>query len=295
MNTVVLRSPAKLNLFLKVLSKRPDGFHDIETVFERISLSDELRFRENSQRAIRIDCRHPHVPRGPANLVYKAVRLIQEDLGIEKGVDIHITKRIPVAAGLAGGSSNAAAALLGLNRLWGLKLSHSQLVSYAQRLGSDVAFFLYDCPWALGTGRGDKIRKLNLKTRLWQVVVVPCLRMYSREVYAGIDWPLPLGPAAMNVLTKGKDDATIFIHHLRRNQTAEAGRLLTNDLEKVIVRLSPRLEKLKEKLKSLDTQGVMISGSGPAVFGITPTQAAAERIQSRLLKRFRQVFVVRTL
>src|SRR3989338_9757846 len=128
MRSIILPSPAKLNLFLKVHNKRSDGFHNIVTVFERISLSDELTFRANTRGTIRITCDHPQVPVGPKNLVYKAARLLQDTFHLENGVNIKIKKRIPVAAGLAGGSSNAAAALLGISRLWGLKLSRQQLL-----------------------------------------------------------------------------------------------------------------------------------------------------------------------
>ncbi len=282
---IVLRSPAKLNLFLKVLNKRPNGFHDIVTVFERINLSDELSFKSNRSGAFRIHCAHPHVPLGPKNLVYKAAQLLRKDFGIKAGADITIKKRIPVAAGLAGGSSNAATALIGLNRLWRLRLSRKQLVSYARKVGSDVAFFLHDCSWALGTQRGDEVRGLPIKARLWHILVVPRLKMYSWKVYGGLKLEL----------TKKDDDATIFIHHLGKNHLDEIGRLLVNDLEEVIIRLSPNLERLQQRLKSLNPKGVMISGSGPAVFGITETKKEAERIKKILSRRFSQVFVVSTL
>ncbi len=281
---IVLRSPAKLNLFLKVLNKRPDGFHNIVTVFERINLSDELLFESNRGGALRIHCTHPHVPLGHKNLVFKAAQLLRKDFGINAGADITIKKRIPVAAGLAGGSSNAATALIGLNRLWRLHLSRKRLISYARQIGSDVAFFLHDCPWGLGTQRGDEIKELRIKAKLWHILVVPRLKMYSREVYEGLKLEL----------TRKDDDVNIFIHHLGKNRLDEIGRLLVNDLERVIIRLCPNLECLRQRLKSLNTKGVVISGSGPAIFGITGTEKEAERIRKMLSKRFSQVFVVST-
>ena len=141
MRRIRLSSPAKLNLFLKVLNKRPDGFHNISTVFERIDLSDEILLKLNPSGGIRIDCVHPQVPGGPKNLVYQAAKLLRDDFRVKEGVDIYIKKNIPVAAGLGGGSGNAATVLKGLNELWELRLSRPQLLSYARRLGSDVAFF----------------------------------------------------------------------------------------------------------------------------------------------------------
>ncbi len=294
MRRIRLESPAKLNLFLKVLHKRPDGFHDIVTVFERIDLSDEIHLTSSPSGAIRIDCAHPQVPRGPKNIAYQAAKLLRDDFKIKEGVDIYIKKNIPVAAGLGGGSGNAATTLKGLNELWKLGLSRPQLLSYARRLGSDVAFFLYDCPWALGTGRGDFIRKLDVKTKLWHVLIVPCVKIYSGEVYGGLG--LAPGPGdSRKVLTKRSDNASIFLRHLRRADVAQIGYRLVNDLERVVLLLFPHLKKLEQRLKSLDTKGVMVSGSGPCVFAVVETQQQAKDIQRILSRRFRRVFVAKTL
>lgn len=294
MRRIRLASPAKLNLFLEVLHKRPDGFHNIATVFERIDLSDEICLTPNPSGAIRINCAHPQVPRGPKNVAYQAAKLLRDDFQIKEGVDIFIKKNIPVAAGLGGGSGNAATALKGLNELWKLGLSWPQLLSYARRLGSDVAFFLYDCPWALGTGRGDFIRKLDVKTKLWHVLVVPCVKIYSGEVYGGLGLAPGLG-GPRKVLTKRSDNANIFLHHLRRADVAQIGHSLVNDLERVVLLLFPHLKKLEQRLKSLDTKGVMVSGSGPCVFAIVETQQQAKDIQRILSRRFSRVFVAKTL
>jgi len=285
MSRIVLQSPAKLNLFLKVQNKRPDGYHNIVTVFERINLIDSLSFRSISDKKIHIICDHPHVPVGPKNLVTKVALLLQREFNVKSGAEIKIQKNIPVAAGLAGGSSNAATALLGLNKIWKLGLSRSKLLSYARKIGSDVPFFLYDASWAIGTERGDRIKKLNIGTKLWQILVVPRIKMYSWEVYGGLKLQL----------TKIDDNANILTRNLKKGSILEVGRLLANDLEKEVIRLCPRLKKLKERLKSLNTKGVMISGSGPSVFGLTATEKEARHIKSILSKRFSQVFVVRTL
>ena len=139
MRCLTVRSPAKLNLVLDVLGKRPDGFHELRTIFERISLADQITLTRNKTNKISIRCAHPHVPLSQRNLALKAAMMLSRDFSILEGLDINIIKNIPVAAGLAGGSSNAAAVLLGLNRLWQIGLNNAQLVNYAACLGSDVA------------------------------------------------------------------------------------------------------------------------------------------------------------
>ena len=154
-------SYAKLNLYLEILDKRPDGYHNLRTVFERISLSDTIILKEIDSPEIRIISDSKDIPRDSRNLAYKAAEIIKEDLGISKGVEIRIKKIIPVGAGLGGGSSNAASVLLGLNRLWRLGLSRGRLLGYAARLGSDVSFFIYNCPYAIGVSRGKRYGRLN--------------------------------------------------------------------------------------------------------------------------------------
>ncbi|MBF0385588.1 MAG: 4-(cytidine 5'-diphospho)-2-C-methyl-D-erythritol kinase [Candidatus Omnitrophica bacterium] len=284
MKSIVLHSPAKLNLFLKIINKRPDNYHNIETVFERISLFDEIAFREINEDKIRIICNHRDVPTGPKNLIYKAVTLIRRDFCISQGVEVTVKKQIPVAAGLAGGSSNAATTLLGINKLWKLGLSREELVKYAKVLGSDVAFFLHDTSWALGTERGDKITPLKIKSKLSHILVVPRIKVYSKDIYGAIN----LG------LTKRSHNATILIQYLKHSCGQDIDKYIRNDLEQTIIGLNPALQGLKQRLKLLGIKGVMISGSGPAVFGITDNERHAESIKDRLDKVYSQVFVVKT-
>ncbi|MBU0467851.1 MAG: 4-(cytidine 5'-diphospho)-2-C-methyl-D-erythritol kinase [Candidatus Omnitrophica bacterium] len=285
MSEIILQSPAKLNLYLKVINKRPDGFHNIVTLFERIDLFDDISFCSSQKDSIIISCDHPNVPVGPKNLVYKAAKMLKVDFKVKQGVEIRINKRIPVAAGLAGGSSNGATALMGLNKLWNLGLSKEKLLPYARRLGSDVAFFLYRSSWGLGTSRGDEIEILKLKAKLWHILVVPRIKIYSRDVYSRHKLQL----------TKRNDNVNILIHNLSNGNILGVGSLLSNDLEIDVIKLCPKLLDLKEKLKSFNPLGVMVSGSGPSVFGVTTTKKEAEEIANILSKRFSQVFVVRTL
>ena len=284
MKSIRLQSPAKLNLILEVITKRPDGYHNLKTLFERIDLSDTISLTANRSGSIRIFCQHPQVPKGPKNLVYQVAKILQKDFKVAQGVDIRIIKRIPVAAGLAGGSSNAATVLVGLNKLWGLSLSLKQLVVYGKKIGSDAPFFLYNCSWALGTGRGDRIKKIKISTKLWHILITPNVKMYTRKVFGSLNLKL----------TKQRGNVNILTHSLRRNDLSRVGRLLSNDLESSILQLRPQLLRIKEKLESFPVAGVSFSGSGPSVFGITKSKNQAQAIRAILRRRYKQIFVVRT-
>jgi len=278
-------SPAKLNLVLDVVGKRPDGFHELRTIFERISLSDQIILTRNKSNKISIRCAHPHVPRSPKNLAVKAAMLLRQDFSITEGLDINIIKNIPVAAGLAGGSSNAAAVLLGLNRLWQIGLNKAQLVNYAARLGSDVAFFLYDTSFALGTGRGEIIRPLEVKTKLWHVLVTPRVKMLTKDVFTRLK---------LN-LTNKKDNVNILLPFLRKGDLMRLAGSLSNDLEPAILSLRPDFIYLKKKLLDAGATGVCFSGSGPSVFALVTSQKHALSVRAQFDRRYSQSFVVSTL
>jgi 4-diphosphocytidyl-2-C-methyl-D-erythritol kinase len=290
MKSLTLNSYAKLNLLLKVLGKRPDGYHELKTIFERISLHDTITLKKIPSGRIKICCSHPHVPLGSKNLVYKIAQKLQKDFGIKEGVEIIIEKRIPVAAGLAGGSSNAATVLQGLNQLWNLGLSQRKLIEYADAVGSDVTFFLYNTPYALGEGRGEKIKALPIKTRLWHVLVTPRLKVYTKDVFGRLS---RLEGANLK-LTKKKDDVNIWLPFLRKNNLYSIGSHLSNDLEPAILSLQPHLQRLKEKLIDAGAVGVCFSGSGPSIFALAESQKHALNLRAKFDKRFAQVFVVST-
>jgi 4-diphosphocytidyl-2-C-methyl-D-erythritol kinase len=285
MKTIHLRSPAKLNLTLKVLRKRPDGYHDLSTLFEKIDLFDDIYLKRTATGKIRISCAHPDVPKGPKNLVYKVARMLQDDFALANGVDIRITKRIPVAAGLAGGSSNAAAALLGLNKIWRLDLSLKQMQDYARRIGSDVALFLHSDVFCHGTERGDRIKGLKITQKYWHIVVTPRLKVYSAEVFKAFKMGL----------TKISDNVNILTCALRENDLAKARQFLSNDLETAIVRVHPQLLKIKNNIRSICGIDVCFSGSGPSIYGLVASQAEAKKLSGLLKRHYGQVFVARTM
>ncbi|MBM3248655.1 MAG: 4-(cytidine 5'-diphospho)-2-C-methyl-D-erythritol kinase [Candidatus Omnitrophica bacterium] len=285
MRSIRLKSPAKINLYLKVLRKRKDGYHQIKTVFERIDLFDELLLKTRKDQRIKIYCRHPAVPTDNSNLVYKATQLLRQDfLNKSTGLDIRITKRIPVAAGLGGGSSNAASVLMGLNKLWNLGVNKEELRHYADKIGSDVPFFISESSFAVGTGRGEKIKNLPKPRVLWHILVVPHNKLSTKEIYSSLNLRL----------TKKEENVNMLVRALKSFDLSRLKNYITNDLEKVASRKLPKLFSIKKKLKKLGVGVFCLSGSGPAVFGILKSRKEAEQKARKLKSRNLQVFVVRT-
>ncbi|MBU1998889.1 MAG: 4-(cytidine 5'-diphospho)-2-C-methyl-D-erythritol kinase, partial [Candidatus Omnitrophica bacterium] len=175
---LTLNSYAKLNLYLEVLKKRPDKYHDLNTLFERITLCDRISLKPLEDSLIRVYCTDKQLQENPRkNLAYLSAMLLRKRFRIKNGVEIRIEKNIPVGSGMGGGSSNAATVLLGLNMLWGLGLTKYELAAIGAKIGSDVPFFIYDVPFALGKGRGERIQPLKRLSnmRLWHILVVPRL------------------------------------------------------------------------------------------------------------------------
>lgn len=293
MKNLTLNSYAKVNLYLEVLNKRRDGYHSIKTIFERISLCDQIILRPRPDKKVRIICNSPLVPKGASNTACRSAKLLQETFAVDKGVDIKIIKRIPVGAGLGGGSSNAAFVLLGLNKLWKLNLSRDKLVGFAKKIGCDVPFFLYDTPFAQGLGRGDKIIPLKGlgNMRLWHILVVPKVHVSTPVIYK--KWDIFSRKAG---LTKIKSNVNILNLALKRNDPYLLGKVLYNSLEEVTAKLYPVIKQVKDTLSFLGLKIILMSGSGPAVFGVVSSGKEAVILCKRLKKESRlwQVFVVRT-
>ena len=304
MRSLSVRSPAKINLCLDVLRKRADGYHEIRTLFERINLFDGILLAKRADGKITVSATNPAIPTDNSNLVAKAAQILKERCIPAGGVHIHIHKRIPVAAGLGGGSSDAASTLIGLNKLWGLGLSQSALQRYANALGSDVAFFVNNASFALGTGRGEKIRKLRKFKTLWHILVAPSKKLSTKEVYRAFGgcfsakkgFKQGLKFKRMNMLTRNRDDVNMLIHALRKHDLPLAQRYMVNALEEPAVRLYPAISKIKKRLSDLGVKAYALSGSGPAVFGIVNSRKEAEALRRRLRREFArwQVFAVKT-
>src|SRR5260370_22010199 len=184
-DALLVWAPAKVNLYLEVLAKRPDGYHEIATLMVAVSLYDTLEFKEEIAGTIRLECDHPDLGTGPDNLVWRAAQLLRERTGCPRGARIRLTKRIPLAAGLAGGSTDAAATLAGLNRLWRLGLSPTDLAQLGAALGSDGAFF-FATPAARCTGRGEQVTPVSLGKLQWCVLICPPVGIATTGVYRGV-------------------------------------------------------------------------------------------------------------
>ncbi len=280
---LVLRAPAKVNLFLDVLGKRKDGYHNLSTVFLKINLYDTLYFK-TIKNGIKISSRGYDVPNDSTNLVYKAAAQIKKAGNVSSGVHIRIIKRIPVGAGLGGGSSDAANTLIGLNRLWKLKLSQHKLFKIGRSLGADVPLFLIPDAVVLGKGRGDVIRPVIFSGKIWMILVYPDLSISTKEVYAG----LPVS------LTKKKNDVKLLICALKNNDLETVKKTLFNRLESVAFKKYRYLETIKRTISAQVPRAVLMSGSGSVIFGIVKNREEAMRIRSKLQGSF-QVMVVRSL
>ena len=289
-----LKSFAKINLYLEVVNKRRDGYHTLRTIFERISLADRIILKPRRDNLIKVSSDNEAVPRDEANLCFKAAKLLRDKFRPFKGLDIKIIKRIPVGAGLGGGSSNAAAVLSGLNKLWGLKLSKAKLAKFAGKVGSDTAFFVYDLPFAVGTGRGDKIKPRNIlnKVKLWHLLVVPKVHVSTPLIYKKYDHFSGLTKPVCNV----KLLTSVLAKKSQSYSLLKPG-LLFNSLEQVTIRLYPEVRRIKDALLQLGLDRVLMSGSGPAVFAVASSFKNASKLAKILRNRERtwQIFVVETV
>ncbi|BCJ87418.1 4-(cytidine 5'-diphospho)-2-C-methyl-D-erythritol kinase [Effusibacillus dendaii] len=278
------KAKAKINLTLDVLYKRPDGYHEVEMVMQSVDLSDHLLFDERGDDQITLSCNVPYVPLDERNLAYQAAALLKSRYQIRKGVHIKIDKQIPVAAGLAGGSSDGAATLRGLNRLWNLGLSLHDLAKLGAELGSDVPFCVYGGT-AIAKGRGEQIERLAVACPLWVVLVKPSFSVSTADVYGN----LRVQEIKTHPDTKG------MIRSLAEGNPEAIVSHLGNVLESVTFQMYPDLEKLKQSMIRFGAMGALMSGSGPTVYGIADRESKAQRIYNALRGFSREVYLTRFL
>jgi 4-diphosphocytidyl-2-C-methyl-D-erythritol kinase len=265
----VVWAPAKVNLYLEVLSKRADGYHEVETLMVAVSLYDTLVFKEDSAGRFQLRCNRQDLSTGPENLVTRAAELLRQHTGCNCGARVRLAKRIPVAAGLAGGSSDGAAALAGLNRLWDLGLADAELAALSARLGSDVAFF-FATPAGWCTGRGERVEPTPLPRRLWVVLVGPPFGLSTADVYRRVRVPqTPLDSQGMR-------------RALAAGDVLEMGRRLHNRLQPPALALRPELAGYLDRLAALGPAGQLMSGSGSTLFALCRDRAEAVRIAREL-------------
>lgn len=266
---ITYRSYAKINLYLDVLNKRRDGYNNIETVFQSVSLADQLVFEERHDR-IDLTCSHPELDTGEGNLVYRAARMLREHTGCRAGVRIHLEKHIPLAAGLAGGSGNAAAALVALNLLWDLRLAPGSLLRLALELGSDVPFCLRGGAVA-ATRRGEEMTFLPALSETWFVLVHPPIAVSASHTYNH-----PALERSSERPFAGRTRA--FRNALHRFQEGQVPGMIFNRMERPVFLDHPHLEAMKERLIELGCTAAAMSGSGPTLFGVCENKRAATRI-----------------
>ena len=291
--TLVVRTPAKLNLFLDVLGKRPDGYHELETLMVSIGLYDTLRFQTNANGRLELSLdpastgltreMRELLPLDERNLILKAAQLLRDHTGCPHGASIHLTKSIPLQAGLGGGSSDAAATLVGLNQLWKLELPRQELHALAARLGSDVNFFLDSVPLAVCRGRGELILPEPLTRPLHFVVVKPPGGLSTRDVFQAL--PPTRSPRGSDAIRRA-----LHIGH-----PALIGTQLHNSLEVPAGVLSEEVASVLAALRRVSSVGRLMTGSGSSCFALCAHQGQAVRAAHQLRASCRgQVFVVQT-
>ncbi len=252
---IQIKAPAKVNVRLEITGKRLDGYHDLFSIMVPVELFDNLEIRQSDTGQIGFSTKGFDVPEDPSNLVCKAAKSFYEKTRIEnKGVDIGLEKNIPVAAGLGGGSSDAASTLLALNELHGCLLNEPDLHGLAVKLGADVPFFLNAVP-SIATGIGEKLEMIPNWPELWYLIVTPDIEISTAWVYRNYKMEL----------TSNEYD---YIRKILKNEEIIVSKILKNDLEKVTSTSFPVINTLKRKIMDAGAEGAMMSGSGPSVFGI---------------------------
>ena len=279
-----LRAPGKVNLYLKIIGKRSDGYHLIDSLLVPIGLYDDVEITrvERDHRRVAVTCDDPMVPPGPKNLALRAARLLLSQAGAKESVRVRIRKRIPVGAGLGGGSTDAAATLMGINRLLHLGYSSASLSRLGLSLGADVPFFLLGRP-AIAGGIGERLKAVAGLPDLWLVVLYPGFPVATRWVYENLNFKL----------TKAIRNTKL---NLPRYSCEQLSRLLVNDLEATTIRRYPRIGYFKERLMDEGATGALMAGSGSSVFGIFDEEEGAKRAYRRLRTEERvRAYVVRLL
>jgi 4-diphosphocytidyl-2-C-methyl-D-erythritol kinase len=265
-----LLSFAKINLMLRILGKRDDGFHELFTVFQTVSMHDTLTFEESN--TLELTCDNSDVPTDERNLIVRAATVLQRQFGVSKGAKIYLEKRIPSPGGLGGGSSNAAAALIGLRTLWNVEISDDDLQAIAAELGSDVPFFLYGGT-AIGTGRGEMIEEIDDLDAKHLLIVTPNLAVSTSAAFAALKCASLTNADTETILTVCRNEAkSLDLQHSA----------LTNDFEQSVFADYPEIKRVKETLLELGAANTAMSGSGASVFAVFDKQETRQAAQKAL-------------
>jgi 4-diphosphocytidyl-2-C-methyl-D-erythritol kinase len=284
LNSITTPSYAKINLHLKVLGKRPDGYHDLRMIMTRISLHDDIRIILRDK-GITLSCDDPHVPSGEDNIAWRAARDFMEKTGFNRGVEIDIRKMIPMGGGLGGGSSNAASVLMGLNELTGGTVSQSDLMDMGLKLGADVPFFIFKGP-AIAEGIGEKLSIVEGLPEIPLLLLNPGINVPTAEIFGNLNLGLTKNVEKHNIASFNRSISRVLS-------------ILHNDLEDVTFERYPEVKDAKELLLKSGAIGALMSGSGSTVFGVYKDLQSSERairqIEEESLSRGWALFSAKSL
>ena len=266
MNSVTLKAPAKVNYLLDVIRRRPDGYHELRMVMQRVNLCDDITITLSENPGISVTCGKNGVPDGPGNIAWKAANALLELSGSKKGIQIFITKNIPVAAGLGGGSSDAAAVLMGINKLLQLGLSEQRLMEIGVTLGADVPFFIFK-QTALAEGIGEDLSAMPAMPAGWILLINPGVHVSTAWVYKNLQ------------LTNGRELNKLPVSYSALKDVCS---IFSNDLEAVTIPAFPVIAEIKHAMLQHGALGSMMSGSGPTVFGLYQDKETAEQARTAI-------------
>lgn len=284
MSKIKIFAYAKINLTLSVLGKRTDGYHDVEMVMQSIELHDIIQIRSLVE-GVSLTVAGADLPAGEENLVMRAVKLLDRELGVKRGVHIHLAKRIPVAAGLGGGSADAAATLVALNMIWRLGLTLPEMMELGVALGSDVPFCLLGGT-AIARGRGELLTPVQSGPQMGLVLVKPPFSVSTAQTYNSFT----------GRQNNRSPDCNAMVVALSQGNLAAVAFNLVNDLEEVTAARHPEISQIKNRLLAAGASGVLMTGSGPTVFGLAPDLASARLVAARYRRvRGEQLLVTQTI
>lgn len=282
MNSIELKSRAKINLSIDVLGKRQDGYHLVEMIMQTVDLYDFIKIKELESEDVVIKSNSVDIPLNEENIVFKAINLLRNKFNINKGVEVFIQKNIPIAAGMAGGSSNAAAILVGLNKIWNLGLSELELQKIGLNLGADVPFCISGKA-ALAQGIGEKLTHIiGLPKETSILICKPDLFISTKKVYESLDLD--------NI--QYRPDNKYLLEMLKNKDIKSVAKHMVNVLENVTIENNREIDEIKKIMMENNALGSMMSGSGPTVFGLYDNRDDALKGKKELLKKYNQVYVV---
>ncbi|MGX2945732.1 4-(cytidine 5'-diphospho)-2-C-methyl-D-erythritol kinase [Enterococcus alishanensis] len=280
---IIEKAPAKINLGLDILGKRPDGLHELSMVMASIDLADRLYLEEIAEDKIVIETNKAFLPTDKKNHVYEALELVKDRFQIQTGLHVKIQKKIPVAAGLGGGSTDSAAALRAINRLWSLNLTTAELAQLGAEVGSDVPYCVYG-KTSLVEGFGEKVTVLSPMPQCWVVVVKPRMSVSTRTVFSQI---------VMDQLHH--PDISALVAAIEANDYQAMTENLGNSMEAVTIKKHPIIQQIKDRMVKYGADAAMMSGSGPTVYGLCHKYSRAQHVMNALKGFCDEVYLVRTL